>query len=306
MEPIYLKPNLIKTVWAGNRLSKIRKITEEKIGIIREVCAYKDSSNFVASGIWKGALIKEVITANHDSILGDINGNELVRVAYIDSAENLSIQVHPDEKNARLFDDFEKSESWYILDCDDDAYVVAGTSLTTKEALKTAIENQDLDRYLIKVPVKPGDFVMVPCNLLHACGKNILALEIGSFGGITYRLYDYGRGRPLQLDKGLEILDINLRCEKKSYPFEFRNRTIKQSAIKHYLYNVDILDIKSEASEKKKNHYHILTSVYGDFYIVIDEKEYPLTYTNTVIIPAEISSYKIRGNGRILISYQPI
>lgn len=306
MEPIYLKPNYIRAVWAGTRLSKIRNITEEKIGIAREVCAYKNSSNTVASGRWSGEPIKKVITDNHDGILGEANGNELVRVAYIDSAEDLSIQVHPDEKNARLVDDFEKSESWYILDCDADAYVVAGTSLKTKAALKAAIENQDLDKYLIRVPVKPGDFVMVPCNLLHACGKNILALEIGSFGGITYRLYDYGRDRPLQLNEGLEILNIGLRCGKKSYPFEFGNRTVKQSAIKHRLYHVDILDIKSEAFERKKNHYHILTNVYGDFSVIIDEKEYPLSYTNTVMIPAEIDSYGLKGDGRILISYQPI
>jgi mannose-6-phosphate isomerase class I len=104
----------------------------------------------------------------------------------------------------------------------------------------------------------------------------------------------------------LGILNIDLRCKKNSYSFEFSNRTIKQKAIRHHLYNVDILDVKSEANEQKKNHYHILTSVYGDFSIIIDEKEYPLSYTNTVIIPAEISSYRLKGDGRILISYQPI
>ena len=306
MEPIYLEPNLIDSVWAGNRLSKIREFTNKNIGIVREVCAYKDMSNIVSSGIWKGQQIKKVITDNHDSILGEIPGNELIRVAYMDTAEDLSIQVHPDEENAKLENDFEKSESWYILDCHEDAYVIAGTYLETKEALISAIENQDLDKHIIKIPVKPGDFVMVPCNLLHACGKNILALEIGSYGGITYRLYDYGRDRPLQIKKGLEILDLELRGEKKSYPFEFQGQTIKKNAISHPLFNVDILDVESEYTEYKKNHYHILTSVYGDFLIEIDKKEYMLSYTKTLLIPANTKKYTVKGRGRILISYKQI
>ncbi len=53
-------------------------------------------------------------------------------------------------------------------------------------------------------PVQPGDFFYVPAGTVHAIGAGLSLLEIQQNVDLTYRLYDYGRPRPLQLDEAVE------------------------------------------------------------------------------------------------------
>lgn len=47
---IKLEPVYKKSIWAGERLTKIRGLTASGIGISREVCAYQGSENVIAAG----------------------------------------------------------------------------------------------------------------------------------------------------------------------------------------------------------------------------------------------------------------
>lgn len=53
--------------------------------------------------------------------------------------------------------------------------------------------NNDVDKYLNKVKVHKGDYIIIPSGMLHALGKDILALEVGTNSNTTYRFYDYNR-----------------------------------------------------------------------------------------------------------------
>jgi mannose-6-phosphate isomerase len=54
-------------------------------------------------------------------------------------------------------------------------------------------------------PVAAGDFFSVPPGTIHAIGSGIALLEFQQNADITYRLYDYGRPRELQLDDGIAV-----------------------------------------------------------------------------------------------------
>lgn len=310
MEPIICNPNYISTIWAGSRLSKIRGLNikdGKPIGIVREVCAYKNAENIIAQGEYEGKSLKYLIEEHHDEFMGDDNATQLVRVAYIDAMDELSIQVHPNAYYAETVEhDYEKSESWYILDCDDGAYITAGTTITDKDELRRAAENGTMEQYVNRIPVKKGDFAMIPAGMLHACGKNMLAIEIGSFGGITYRIYDYGRGRRLDLLKGFEVLDPMLKCEMKHFPLNNLPKSgyVKQKAIEHSTFSVDVIDILDCCDVKKENICAIFTVVEGDAIIAVGKNEYLLPYTHSIIIPACISQFKIYGKCRVLQSYK--
>ena len=242
--PIRLEPVYKKAIWAGERLKKIRGLQEDGIGICREVCAYKGSENRVEEGQFKGCRIDQVIADYRRELMGPDDSGQLVRVAYMDTREDLSIQVHPNEDQAERIGDFEKSESWYILEADPGAYITAGVNCSDKATLRSAAESGDMEQYLVRIPVKAGDFAMIPAGLVHACGKNMLALEVGSFGGITYRLYDYGRGRPLDLDKGMEILDPSLRCELVHTQEKVPG--VPRPLVRHRLFSADVLETNSK------------------------------------------------------------
>ena len=300
--PIRLEPVYKKAIWAGARLKKIRGLQEDGIGICREVCAYKGSENRVEEGQFKGCRIDQVIADYRRELMGPDDSGQLVRVAYMDTREDLSIQVHPNEEQAERIGDFEKSESWYILEADPGAYITAGVNCTDKATLRNAAESGDMEQYLVRIPVKAGDFAMIPAGLVHACGKDMLALEVGSFGGITYRLYDYGRGRPLDLDKGMEILDPSLRCELVHTQEKVPG--VPRPLVRHRLFSADVLDVEGVWTLDGYEGYRILCCVEGACRIIWDGEEYPLPYTKTLLIPAGCGPVEIRGNARLLMAWK--
>lgn len=305
MKPVWLQPVNVKALWAGDYLSKLRNL-EEGTGIVREVCAYRNSENSVLNDEYKGMNLRDLINHHYKDLMGNDTSDQMIRAAYIDAKEDLSIQVHPDEEYAKKVEkDFGKSESWYVLKCDENASVIAGCSIDDCELLRQASINGKIEEYLIRIPVKPGDFVYIPAGLIHACGKGTLVMEIGSFGGITYRMYDYNRGRELHLDKGFDVLDTSLRASKKEFPLEQRNVNRIERGIESKEFIVDVIDTVGSQVVTKANKYHILTCVLNDCSIIIDGEKYSLHYTETIVIPAFIKEYEIQGDCRVLCSYRP-
>lgn len=306
MKPLRLEPIYISSVWAGTRLQEIRDLKQSGIGIAREVCAYRDSENKIAEGEWKGKSIRELINERHTELMGKDESSQLIRAAYIDAKENLSIQVHPAEAYARRQDDFEKSESWYVLEAADGAYVVAGTVTEDKEKVRRAAAEGNLEDCIRKVPVKAGDFILIPAGMLHACGKDMLVIEIGSFGGITYRVYDYGRPRSLDLEKAFDVLDLQLMPVKTEHPFPKQPVCQRSIGVEHPLFHVDVIDINEEMTFSSEGRYSILICVQGRGVVQYEEEEYSLAYTQTLLMPASVQHYKVKGNLRVLQAYRPI
>lgn len=312
MEPIVPEPYYLSTIWAGSRLSTIRGLEPEDgrpVGIAREVCAYPGAqSNVVAGGEYAGHDLRWLIDHHHDELMGDDPADQLIRVAYMDPVEELSIQVHPGEEYAREVEgDWEKSESWYVLEADPGAYVVAGTTTDDLDALRAAAEDDAVGEYARKVPVSEGDFILIPCGAMHACGKNMLAVEVGSFGGITYRICDYGRGRRLDVDKAFDVLDCGLLPEPERLgPYDESAGSRVRPGVRHRLFASDVADVAGSLPVEKGNVYHIVTAVKNDVTVRVDGVEYGLPYTRSLIVPASVPRYELVGRCRALVSYRPL
>ncbi|MBL4937553.1 hypothetical protein JK636_17695 [Clostridium sp. YIM B02515] len=305
MKPIRLQSVNIKTPWAGDYLSNLRKL-ETGVGIVREVCAYKKSENSILNSEYEGMNLRDLISLHQKELMGDDTSDQMIRAAYIDAKEDLSIQVHPNQEYAeKVENDFGKSESWYVLQCDEDTSVIAGCNTDDQELLRHAAINGNIEKYLTRINVKPGDFIYIPAGIIHACGKGTLVMEIGSFGGVTYRMYDYGRGRELHLDKGFQVLDTSLSANKKEFPLKARNKNGIRTGVESKEFKVDVIDTIGIQRIFKENKYHIVTCVLNDCDIIIDKEKYCLHYTETLLIPASVKEYEIRGDCRILCSYRP-
>ena len=111
-----------------------------------------------------------------------------VLTKFLDSAERLPIQVHPDKETAlRLFNsEYGKTEAWYILDgreIDGEApYILMGfKSEVTPDTLKALFDRQDIEgmaALLHKIPVQPGEVYLIRGGCPHAIGSGVLLLEI--------------------------------------------------------------------------------------------------------------------------------
>lgn len=139
---------------------------------------------------------------------------------YIFTSERLSIQVHPndEEAKARGFDNG-KSECWYILDAEPGATLGLGlTRDLTPEGLRAASLDGSIEGLMDWKPVEAGDFFLVPPGTVHAIGPGICLLEFQQNADVTYRLYDYGRPRELHLDDGIAV------ASPRPYPGELVQR----------------------------------------------------------------------------------
>ena len=143
-------------------------------------------------------------------LLNSMGGNYPLLVKIIQANENLSIQVHPDDDSAKLLegnDAVGKTECWYVLDSEPDSQIVYGIKETsTKQELKKAIEENKLEPHLNFVKVKKGDFIFIPAGTVHAIGPGLRLLEVQQSCDLTYRLYDWGRGREVHVEKSLQVI----------------------------------------------------------------------------------------------------
>ncbi len=137
-------------------------------------------------------------------------------IKFIDAADRLSIQVHPDyEYSLREENELGKTEMWYIVEAEPGAQLVYGLKDgITKDAFAAVKDGrvQDTLRY---VDVHPGDVYFIPAGQIHAIGAGILIAEIQQSSNVTYRVYDYDRRgadgslRPLHTAKALDVVQID-------------------------------------------------------------------------------------------------
>lgn len=140
-----------------------------------------------------GQYLKDIIDASPEECLGkkhirDYGVNFGVLTKFLDSAERLPIQVHPDKTAAKnLFhSDYGKTEAWYILDGrkinGEEPYILMGFKEdVSKEQLHDLFDKQDiptLAELMHKIPVKSGDVFIIKGGTPHAIGPGCFLLEI--------------------------------------------------------------------------------------------------------------------------------
>ncbi|MFV8043187.1 mannose-6-phosphate isomerase, partial [Enterobacter cloacae complex sp.6701062] len=63
----------------------------------------------------------------------------------------------------------------------------------TSDEFNKALDSENWESLLRKIPVKKGDFFYVPAGTLHALGSGTLVLETQQSSDVTYRVFDFDR-----------------------------------------------------------------------------------------------------------------
>lgn len=130
-------------------------------------------------------------------------------VKYLFTSERLSIQVHPDDAQARPRGFARgKDEAWVILDALPGSTIALGTVRpVSRDELRSAALDGSIEQLMDWKPVTAGDVIYSPANTIHAIGAGITLIEVQQNVDLTYRLYDYGRPRELHLEDGIAVSD---------------------------------------------------------------------------------------------------
>ncbi|HEY4364188.1 MAG TPA: class I mannose-6-phosphate isomerase [Bryobacteraceae bacterium] len=128
-------------------------------------------------------------------------------VKFLFTSENLSVQVHPaDEYAAAHHQSPGKTEMWHILAAEPGARIAAGFREPISAGdLRAASESGEIMDLLAWHEASPGDTFFIPAGTVHAIGAGLVLCEIQQVSDVTYRLFDYHRGRELHLDRSLDV-----------------------------------------------------------------------------------------------------
>ena len=142
------------------------------------------------------------------SVATELGGEFPLLVKLLFPGEKLSVQVHPDDAQAKALGETRgKTECWYVLEAAPGAAVALGLKAGVDVAqLKAAVADGTMETLLEWVPVSVGDMLFVDAGTVHAIGPGVVLLETQQTSDVTYRLYDYGRPRELHLEKGLQVI----------------------------------------------------------------------------------------------------
>ncbi len=276
MQILKLKPVFKDYIWGGKRLKDDFGFDTgyEKTAEGWMLACHKDGMNIIDGGEYDGETLDRVVEkVGMAKLLGKKSENYPyfpILIKLIDAFDNLSIQVHPDDKYAReVENEFGKTEMWYVLDASEGATLIYGfKNEISKDEFKQAIESNTLLDKLNVINIKKGDTLFIEAGTVHAIGKGALIAEIQQNSNCTYRVYDYGRvgadGKPreLHIQKALDVSKTVPPTHdiKPMGKTEITDGNEKQLITSCDLFNVERYKVANEItlSTDEKSFMHIL------------------------------------------------
>ncbi len=291
---LFLKPYFEKKPWAGDTLCDIYDCAQGT-GEAWIVSGYKGKSSTVIGGKYDGCDLFDLWN-NHRELFSNFKGKEFpVLIKLIDSKEDLSVQVHPNDNYAlKTKNSLGKYECWYILDGTTAKNIVVGVNARNSKELKDIIDEGKIEDYLNLLPIKKHDLIVIEPGTVHAIKGGTFLLETQESSDITYRLYDYNREpkRELHIEDSLNVIDYNNR----KYPiFSFD----KEDSLKADFFNIHKLLVDGPVIYQNKG-FEIFYVESGNGYI----EDKPVKKGDTFILSNEDNKFVAKGN-MVLIAIVP-
>lgn len=211
--PMKLKPEPVERVWGGEAVKRKFGWTPPEGKTIGEwwtLSFRHDHPSVVADGAFEGIPLPQLIYA-HPELLGEgVEPALLIKI--LDSAQRLSVQVHPDDRLAREMGlDSGKTECWYYLESEPGALIYCGLKggVDVASFFEKAKQNpgpEEMAALMNGVDVKEGELSFISAGTLHAIGEGVLLMEVQQNSDTTFRIYDWGRPREVHLEEAMHTM----------------------------------------------------------------------------------------------------
>ncbi|MHC5063119.1 MAG: type I phosphomannose isomerase catalytic subunit, partial [Planctomycetota bacterium] len=184
---------------------------EENIGETWELYDRPDGSSAIRDS---ELTLRDLMEQDAEALLGARAARRFDRfpilIKFIDSREALSIQVHPEDAQASEDGDSGKSEAWVVLAVGPEGRIIRGLKPGVgTEELADKVDSADISELLHSFKPNVGDVIPVPAGTVHSIGPDVVVFEVQQNSDLTYRLYDWGRPRDLQVEKALRAVQAD-------------------------------------------------------------------------------------------------
>lgn len=309
-----LKFNTIfkEKLWGGTKIKDLLGkdfAPLKNCGETWEISGVEGSLSQVSEGALKGKTLPELIEIYQSDLVGtkvyEKHGNEFpLLIKFIDAAQDLSIQVHPNDDLARKrHKSLGKTEMWYVFQADDGAKLISGfNKKTSKEEYIHYLERGKLSEILNEENVVAGDSFFIPAGRVHTIGKGLLLAEIQQSSDVTYRIYDFdrkddkGNKRELHTAAALDAIDYNFYPEYKTVVKSKKNQAV--GLVKSPFFETNILHSESTISRDLSaiDSFIIYTCIEGEAEIETLGLTVKLCIGNAILIPRMLNNLTLRAN----------
>ena len=303
--PLKFRPIFKEKLWGGQKMKTILGKAcghLNKCGESWELSGVKGNISVIANGPLAGQDLTSLLKERKGDLVGGRIykqfGNQFpLLIKFIDAAQDLSIQVHPNDELAKKRHNCPgKSEMWYILQADSEATLINGFKRNTnKEEYQQLLNKGALLDLLYTEAVSEGDVFYLPSGRVHTIGKGILIAEIQEPSDITYRIYDFdredqnGQKRELHTELAIEAINYNKPNEVKSKYDDSPNQTNTTVESPHFTTNKLRIDRSMEVNRSELDCFKIYIGIGGKGRIA-NEK---MKLGEVMIVPANYKEYTI-------------
>ncbi|MCC8153481.1 MAG: class I mannose-6-phosphate isomerase [Tannerellaceae bacterium] len=313
--PLTFEPILKKIIWGGSDICPFKGITpvQEGIGESWELSHVEDNYSVVANGDLKGKSLDELIKTYGTQLMGKSVTERFgttfpLLIKFIDARDNLSIQVHPDDKLAKKrHNSFGKTEMWYVVKAAEGATLYSGFSqqIDANEYVER-VENNTIMEVLQKYDVKPGDVFFLPAGRVHAIGSGCFIAEIQQTSNITYRIYDYnrkdanGNGRELHTELAKDAIDYTLYPDYRTAYTPEENEKVELVSCPYFTTNLLEINQPMKRDISDLDSLVVYTCMAGELMLKDDKgNTIPVRQGQTVLIPADTKGITLEPTGEV-------
>lgn len=310
--PIFLNAVLQEKIWGGTKLRSLFHfpIPSDKTGEAWIISAHPHGVSTVKSPSPYAGMGLDKLYKQHPELF---NGQHLksfpLLIKLLDAADDLSVQVHPDDAYALSHEgEYGKNECWYVVQAEPGAKIVYGHSAMTKEEFTAKIKEEAWSELFTEVPVKAGDFFNVPSGTIHAIGGGIVILETQQNSDTTYRVYDYhrkdnsGNLRPLHIQQTIDVTTIPHSVPTINQQVVTTDTGTRTTFVENKFFTVWKYDIDGDYSDALSSTYHLVTVLDGNGMLTVDGTTYPIEKADSFILPSGTPELKINGSVQLIVS----
>ena len=317
--PLKLEGVTKSAIWGGRKLSERWQKKDTGAGVAEswELSVRPSENSTIMGGEYDGWTLAEWLgKAGASAVSPTYDGRTFpLLIKFIDAADALSVQVHPDDAYAARHEQARggtgKTEMWYIVEAEENASLVYGLREgVTPEQFMEAAERGETEACLRFVPVCAGETYFIPSGQVHAIGGGILIAEIQQSSDLTYRIYDYnrvsadGKPRELHMEKARDVIRAIGDGEVDALRYAGGGREDPEILANSAYFKVRRFVLENSQREESvgADSFISLLCVAGEGILQHENLEYPIRAGESYFLPAGMGAYRMEGSMTLLCS----
>ncbi|HBV50182.1 MAG TPA: mannose-6-phosphate isomerase [Alistipes sp.] len=308
-------PILKSPLWGGEKIATYKQIATDRrqIGESWELSGVEGDVSVVAEGPDAGKTLTELLARDKERLLGNRNyerfGTEFpLLIKFIDAREDLSIQVHPDDRLAwERHRSKGKTEMWYVVAADEGAHLRSGfTRQVTPAEYEKSVADDTITDLLTDHEVRPGDVFFLPAGRIHSIGAGSFIAEIQQTSNITYRIYDFNRRdangnlRELHTEQAKGAIDYSVEADYRTRYEAVKDRPVELVACPYFTTTLYDLTRPCEIDLAATDSFLVVMCIEGSGTLTDDQgSAMPLRQGETVLVPASAKSLSVSPQSSI-------